>query len=479
MSRFPKGFLWGGASAACQFEGGWNEGGKGPSVVDVLTGGTRDVPRRITDTVEPGLYYPNHVASDFYHRYTSDIALLGEMGLKCFRTSIAWSRMFPRGDEEEPNEERLLFYDRVFDELLKYGIEPVITLSHFEIPLAIAREYGGFGNRRTVDFFVRFADACFRRYRNKVKYWMTFNEINNQMDVDNPLFLWTNSGVTVREGENPLEVMYRAGHHELLASALAVARARQINPEWRIGCMIAQVPIYPYSCNPDDVMAAQEAMRKRYFFPDVQVRGAYPRYALKEFERENIDPGIMPGDEEILREGTVDYIGFSYYMSTVVKHDVRQQGYRNATNGSLANSVNNPYLKTSDWGWAIDPTGLRYVLCSLYERYRIPLFIVESGIGLEDVIDRDGCIHDTARIEYLTQHIEAMDKAVNYDGVELMGYTPWGIIDLVSFTTGEMKKRYGMIYVDRDDRGNGSLERRRKDSFFWFSKVIENNGLWP
>ncbi|USD14693.1 6-phospho-beta-glucosidase BglA [Priestia megaterium] len=476
MTKMPKNFLWGGALAAHQFEGGWNQGGKGPSVVDVMTAGAHGVPRQITETVEDDKFYPNHEAIDFYHRYKEDIALFAEMGLKCLRTSIGWSRIFPKGDETEPNEEGLKFYDDVFDELLKHGIEPVITLSHFEMPLHLAREYGGFRSRKTVDCFVKFAEVCFDRYKDKVTYWMTFNEINNKMDVNNPLFLWTNSGVSVKPGENAKEVMYQAGHHELLASALAVSKGKEINPNFQIGAMVSHVPIYPYSSNPEDVMLAEETMRQRYFFPDVQVRGYYPSYALKEFEREGYHIPFEEGDEEILRNGKVDYLGFSYYMSTTVKSDVEADNTGDIVNGGLPNGVANPYIKSSDWGWSIDPTGLRYTLNRFYDRYQIPLFIVENGFGAIDTVEKDGSIHDASRIEYLKSHIEALEQAVTYDGVDLMGYTPWGIIDIVSFTTGEMKKRYGMIYVDRDNEGNGSMERYKKDSFNWYKHVIETNG---
>ncbi|NPC94725.1 6-phospho-beta-glucosidase [Bacillus sp. WMMC1349] len=476
MKKMPNNFLWGGALAAHQFEGGWNQGGKGPSVVDVMTAGAHGVPRKMTETIEENQFYPNHEAIDFYHRYKEDIALFAEMGLKCLRTSIGWSRIFPKGDEAEPNEEGLQFYDHVFDELLKYGIEPVITLSHFEMPLHLARKYGGFRNRKVVDFFVKFAEVCFNRYQNKVKYWMTFNEINNQMDVNNPLFLWTNSGVVVGENENAKEVMYQAAHHELVASALAVSKGKEINPAFQIGAMVSHVPIYPYSSNPEDIMLAEEEMRQRFFFPDVQVRGYYPNYALKEFEREGYQLKFEDGDAEILRNGTVDYLGFSYYMSTTVKSDVQQDQRGDIVNGGLPNGVENPYIKSSDWGWSIDPTGLRYTLNRLYDRYQIPLFIVENGFGSVDTLEEDGTIHDPERIQYLKSHIEALKKAVIYDGVDLMGYTPWGIIDIVSFTTGEMKKRYGMIYVDRDNEGNGSMKRYKKDSFEWYNKVILTNG---
>ncbi|MES9748177.1 6-phospho-beta-glucosidase BglA [Bacillus safensis] len=476
MMTLPKDFLWGGALAAHQFEGGWNEAGKGPSVVDVMTAGAHGIPRQITETVEEDKYYPNHEAIDFYHRYKEDIALFAELGLKCLRTSIGWSRIFPKGDEAEPNEAGLQFYDDVFDELLKHGIEPVITLSHFEMPLHLAREYGGFRSRKVAEYFAKFAEVCFNRYKDKVTYWMTFNEINNKMDVNNPLFLWTNSGVSVKEGENAKEVMYQAGHHELLASAWAVAKGKEINPAFQIGAMVSHVPIYPYSSNPEDVMLAEEYMRQRYFFPDVQVRGYYPIYALKEFEREGYHIPFEEGDEESLRKGKVDYLGFSYYMSTTVKSDTVSDHNGDIVNGALPHGVDNPYIKSSDWGWSIDPTGLRYTLNRFYDRYQIPLFIVENGFGAIDQVEEDGSIHDPERIQYLASHIEALKKAIEYDGVDLIGYTPWGIIDIVSFTTGEMKKRYGMIYVDRDNEGNGSMKRLKKDSFTWYQNVIATNG---
>lgn len=468
-------FLWGGALAAHQFEGGWNADGKGPSVIDVMTAGAHGVPRKNTETIEPDTFYPNHEAIDFYHHYKEDIALFAEMGLKCLRTSIAWSRIFPNGDEEEPNEAGLAFYDKVFDELFAHGIEPVITLSHFEMPLHLAQACGGFRNRKVIDFFARFAETVFTRFKDKVTYWMTFNEINNQMDTDNPLFLWTNSGVKVAEGENSREVMFQVAHHELVASAKAVIIGKKINPDFQIGCMISHVPIYPYSCDPADIVAAQETMHQRFFFSDVHVRGTYPSYALKEFAREGYHIEMPAEDAAILREGTVDYVGFSYYMSTVVKHGVNHQSTDNV-NGGLANSVENPYIQSSDWGWSIDPTGLRYTLNHLYERYQLPFFFVENGFGAIDQPETDGTIHDQERINYLRAHIEAWQKAVDYDGVDLIGYTPWGIIDLVSFTTGEMKKRYGMIYVDRDNAGHGTMARSKKDSFDWYQRVIATNG---
>ncbi len=475
MSQLPQNFMWGGALAANQFEGGYDRDGKGLSVMDVITAGAHGKARRITTHVEPDAYYPNHFGIDFYHQYQEDIALFKELGLKCLRTSIAWTRIFPKGDEATPNEAGLRFYDKIIDTLIENGIEPVITLSHFEMPLHLAHTYGGFRNRKVVDCFARFAEVVFEHYQDKVTYWMTFNEINNQMDVQNPLFLWTNSGVQLKPEDNPEAVLYQTAHNQLIASARAVKIGKQINPNFQIGAMISHIPIYPYSCHPKDVMEAQIANRLRFFFPDVQVRGYYPHYAVKMFEKQGYDIGWQEGDDVLLREGTVDYIGFSYYMSTAVKHHAEDLPKNNIMNHTLPNAVNNPYIESSDWGWAIDSIGLRYTLNVLYERYQLPLFIVENGFGAVDQVENNE-IHDSYRIDYLKQHIEAAIQAVDEDGVDLLGYTPWGIIDIVSFTTGEMKKRYGLIYVDQDDEGHGSLARLKKDSFYWYREVIQSNG---
>lgn len=473
--KLQKDFLWGGAMSAHQFEGAYNVGGKGLSIADVMSAGAHGVPRILTDGVLPEYYYPNHEGIDFFHRFQEDVKLLAEMGFKCFRTSIAWSRIFPNGDESEPNEAGLAYYDALFDELLKYGIEPVITLSHFEMPYHLAKEYQGFYNRKTIDFYVRFAEVCFTRFKDKVKYWMTFNEINNQKNYENDIFGWTCSGVQFSKYEKPEEVMYQCAHYELVASAKAVILGKQINPDFQIGCMMAMVPIYPYSCNPNDIMLAQEMMHDRYLFSDVHVRGHYPKYAYKEWARKGYHLDITEEDETFLKQGVVDYIGISYYMSNVVKHDA-QTSQSNSLNGGNIYSVENPFIKESDWGWAIDPVGLRYVLNSLYERYELPLFIVENGFGAIDQLTPEKTCHDDYRIEYLGNHIKEIIHAVDLDGVEVLGYTPWGCIDCVSFTTGEMKKRYGFIYVDRDNEGMGTLERYKKDSFAWYQKVIESNG---
>ena len=383
---FPKGFLWGGAVAAHQLEGAWQAGGKGPSVADVMTVGGPGVPREITDGVLPGKYYPNHEAIDFYHHYKEDIALLAQLGFKCFRTSIAWTRIFPNGDEETPNEAGLKFYDDLFDEMHKYGMEPVITLSHFEMPYHLVTEYGGWRSRKLVDFFVRFAKVCFERYKDKVKYWMTFNEINNQRNLDDPFASFTNSGVRYEEGEDREAVLAQVAHHEFIASAKAVVLGHKINPDFEIGCMLAMSPVYPASCRPLDQIAALKEMDRTFAFADVQCRGHYPAYLLCEWERKGFKLQVEDGDMALLEAGKVDYFALSYYMSFVSAYDAAAPGARK--------EVPNPYVKASDWGWQIDPVGLRYTLNVLSERYELPLMIVENGIGLHEQPAADGMVHD-------------------------------------------------------------------------------------
>ncbi|PLS35288.1 6-phospho-beta-glucosidase [Carnobacterium maltaromaticum] len=473
MSSLRKDFLWGGAVAAHQLESGWNKDGKGVSVADVMTVGANGVPREITKGVLQGKKYPNHEGIDFYTHYKEDIRLFAEMGFKCFRTSIAWTRIFPNGDENEPNELGLKFYDELFDECLKYGIEPVITLSHFEMPYHLVTEYGGWRNRKMIDFFVRFAEVCFTRYKDKVKYWMTFNEINNQANYNEDFAPFTNSGIAYQPGENREKIMYQAAHYELVASALAVKIGHEINPDFQIGCMIAMCPIYPLSCKPEDMMMSVSAMHKRYWFTDVHVRGYYPAYLEKYFQRKGFNLDITVEDKLLLLEGCVDYIGFSYYMSftTEAKADNPQYDYDESKD-----LVRNPYVQASDWGWQIDPVGLRYAMNWFYDRYQLPLFIVENGFGAIDQLNSDGTIDDDYRIDYLKAHIEAMKTAVEEEGIDLLGYTPWGCIDLVSAGTGEMKKRYGFIYVDKDNEGQGTLKRSKKKSFDWYKQVIATNG---
>lgn len=472
MSKLPKTFLWGGAVAAHQLEGGWNLDGRGPSICDVMTAGSATVARKITDGVLPGEHYPNHEGIDFYHTYEKDLDLFQEMGFKCFRTSISWSRIFPNGDEETPNEAGLAFYDRLFDAMLRRNIQPVVTISHFEMPYHLAKVYGGFRDRRLIDFYLRFCEVIFRRYHRKVHYWLLFNEINNQTDTTRDIYAFTNSGIMFRPGENRREVMYQAVHHEFVAGAKAVQLARKIDSTMQMGCMVAWVPIYPYSCAPDDMLSAQNAMHDRFLFTDVYARGHYPAYLLRAWEREGLNIRMEPGDLEAIQAGTVDFIALSYYMSAVSKAD----STGDAGQRGFDTSVSNPYLKCSDWGWTIDPNGLKYSLCQLYERYELPLFVVENGFGAYDHPDETGFVHDTYRIDYLREHIKALKRAVLEQGVNVIGYTVWGCIDVVSFGTGEMEKRYGMIYVDRDNQGNGTQKRSRKESFAWYKKVIESQG---
>ncbi len=461
-------FLWGGATAANQLEGGYLEGGKGLSIDDVYKGGSATVPRVIDDHIIEGDYYPSHEAVDFYHRYKEDIALLAEMGFKCFRMSIAWTRIFPRGDEEEPNEEGLRFYDNVIDELLKYNIEPVITISHYEMPLTLVKEYGSWRNRKLVEFFHRYSKVLFERYKGKVKYWMTFNEVNCTLGMDKP---YLQAGIVYREDENIPDVKLQVTHHLLVASALAVKECHRIDPAAKIGCMLIYPTTYPHTCDPLDQIKARDVMAPTYYYGDVYVRGRYTNVCTAYQEAIGGHFTMEPGDEELLREGVVDYIGFSYYSSRVEGVHVTEY-----TGGNMQRGGKNPYLKATEWGWQIDPIGLRMALNNLYDRYQLPLFIVENGMGAVDKVEEDGSIIDDYRIDYLRSHIKALKDAVEIDHVDLMGYTPWGPIDLVSAGTGEMKKRYGFIYVDKDDNGNGTLERRKKKSFGWYKKVIATNG---
>lgn len=472
-NQFPEGFLWGGAVAAHQLEGGWQAGGKGVSVADVMTAGAHGVPREITKGVLPGKNYPNHEAIDFYSHYKEDVKLFAEMGFKCFRTSIAWTRIFPNGDDANPNEAGLKFYDNLFDECLKYGIEPVITLAHFEMPYHLVEAYGGFANRKCIDFFVKFAVTCFKRYKDKVKYWMTFNEIDNQSSFNNDFLMCTNSGLLLDNDLDNEAQMFQAAHYELVASALAVKEGKKINPDFKIGTMINYTPVYPATSKPEDVLLAQRVDQRRNWFSDVQAWGYYPAGIEAYITKKGFRPDITAEDRIVLSEGTVDYIGFSYYQSMSVSS---QKVSADQLTDPHEAQVKNPNLKASDWGWPIDPVGLRYSLNLLTDRYHLPLFIVENGLGAVDEVQADGSIHDPYRIDYLRAHIQEVKKAVLEDGVDLMGYTPWGCIDLVSAGTGQMSKRYGFIYVDKDDEGNGTLARSRKDSFYWYQKVIKTNG---
>lgn len=460
-------FLWGGALAANQCEGAYNINGKGLSVSDVLVAGSKDEKRKRTDGIEEGVYYPSHEAIDFYHTYRSDLQYFKEMGFKCLRVSIAWTRIFPNGDETEPNNAGLQFYDDLFDEIISNGMEPVVTLSHYEMPYHLSKLYNGFVSRQCVNYFERFAITCFKRYRHKVKYWLTFNEINGM--IFNP---YTGGGVRGELDNNYLRNVLTACHHMFVASAKAVIACHEIIPGAKIGCMIAYPCGYSATCKPDDVMFNLNFMDVTMFFSDVLVRGKYSRKAKTWFDRYNIDLPIESSDLDLLARGKVDYIGFSYYQSITTATDMLE---KLSGSGNLTAGAKNPYIKESEWGWPIDATGLRIALNTLYDRYQVPLFIVENGLGAVDQLDGNK-VHDDYRIEYLKQHVIEMKKAVELDGVDLMGYTWWSPIDLVSYSTGEMSKRYGFIYVDRDDKGNGTGKRYLKDSFYEYQKIIKSNG---
>ena len=463
--KFPDNFLWGGATAANQFEGAYNEDGKGLSIQDVMPKGIMG-----PVTEEPTSDNMKLIGIDFYHRYKEDIKLFAEMGFKTFRMSIAWSRIFPNGDELEPNEKGLEFYDKVFDELAKYGIEPLVTLSHYETPLHLAKEYDGWTDRRLIGFFERYVRTVFTRYKDKVKYWLTFNEINSALHAP-----FMSAGIMTPKEKLSKQDLYQAMHHELVASALAVKIGHEINPEFKIGCMILGIPNYPLTPMPSDVLKAMATDRETLFFGDIHARGTYPKYMNRYFKENNIEIKFAEGDEEILKN-TVDFISFSYYMSscaTANPEKIKESA------GNIIAGIPNPYLKASDWGWQIDPEGLRYILNFYYDRYQKPLFIVENGLGAIDELieDENGnkTVNDDYRIKYLNDHLVQVAEAIE-DGVELMGYTTWGCIDLVSASTAELKKRYGFIYVDRNDDGTGTLERYKKKSFNWYKEVIAING---
>ncbi|WP_449537944.1 glycoside hydrolase family 1 protein [Ferdinandcohnia sp. Marseille-Q9671] len=478
---FPKNFLWGGAIAANQVEGAWNVDGKGLSVADMATykanvsvedydahvGITSEAVERARKDLSDK-FYPKRRGIDFYHRYKEDLALFAEMGFKVLRVSIAWSRIFPTGEELEPNEKGLQFYENLFTEMKRLGIEPIVTLSHYEMPLELSLKYNGWVERKVIDDFVRFSNVCFHRYKDLVKYWLTFNEIDS---INRHPF--TTAGIIpdrCPEGKED-EVVYQALHHQFVASAMVTADCHRIIEGSQVGCMLTKLTTYPNTCHPKDVELTLKKNLQNYFYADVQVFGEYPVMIERMFERNNIHIKMEPGDREILKAHTVDFISFSYYMSLT---ESAQEGMEKAA-GNTIMGVKNPYLPSTDWGWQIDPVGLKISLIELYDRYKKPLIIVENGMGAVDKVEEDGSIHDDYRISYFKEHFKQMKEAVE-EGVDLFGYTSWGPIDIISAGTSQMSKRYGFIYVDQDDEGNGTLDRSRKDSFYWYKKVIESNG---
>lgn len=480
--KFPEGFLWGGATAANQYEGGWKEGGKGVSVSDCarhhLDIDVQDYKAHnsiTTKDIEEALrsnddsLYPKRHGSDGYHHYLEDIKLFAEMGFKVYRMSIAWSRIFPNGDDKEPNEAGLAFYDKVFDTCLKYGIEPLVTMSHYEPPLNIVLNYDGWASREVVDMFVRYVEVICERYKNKVKYWLTFNEVDSM--IRHP---YTTGGLVEDRfpGRNFQEVIFQAMHHQFVASALATKICHEKIPGSKVGCMLTKLTYYPYTCKPEDVLQAQQDMRSTYCYSDTQVFGKYPAYLLSKFKNEGIHIKMEAGDLDIMERYPVDFVSFSYYSSSCVAKD--DQGLKKTAANTMT-AIKNPYIPSSDWGWQIDPIGLRVSLVDLYDRYRKPLFVVENGLGAKDELI-NGTVDDPYRIDYFDAHFREMLNAIELDGVELMGYTSWGCIDIVSESTKQMSKRYGFIYVDVDDYGKGTYKRYPKKSFYWYKKVIETNG---
>ncbi len=461
---FPDGFLWGGATAANQIEGAYDADGKGLSVQDVMPRGISG-PRSETPT-------PDNlklVGIDHYHRYAEDIALFAEMGFGVYRFSIAWSRIFPKGDETEPNEAGLAFYERILDELEKHGIEPLVTISHYETPLHLAEQYGGWTNRELIGFYERYARTLFERFGSRVKYWLTFNEINSLLHAP-----FMSGGIPIPEGGVPEQQLYQAMHHELVASARATRIAREVAPEAKVGCMVLSMPIYPLTPSPDDAVAVMEADHGNLVYGDVHTRGAYPGYFLRTLREKGIELDITDQDRDDLTN-TVDFVSFSYYMSIAETADPAKKV---AGEGNIMGGVSNPTLEASEWGWQIDPVGLRLVLNQFWDRWQKPLFIVENGLGARDQlveVDGEKTVVDDYRITYLNDHLVQVGEAIE-DGVEVLGYTSWGCIDIVSASTAQLSKRYGFIYVDRNDDGTGSLDRYRKKSFGWYADVIRSNG---
>lgn len=483
MSRkFPEGFLWGGATAANQYEGGWKEGGKGITVSDCAR---HHLDVDVTDykahnaitsaevmaaleSTDDSLYPKRHGSEGFSH-YKEDIALFAKMGFKVYRMSIAWARIFPNGDELEPNEEGLKFYDAVFDELAKYNIEPLVTMSHYEPPINLLLNYQGWYSREVIEMFTRYVETICTRYKDKVKYWLTFNEVDSM--IRHPY----TTGALIEDrfpGLNFEEVIFQAMHHQFVASALATKICHEIIPESKVGCMLTKLTYYPYTCKPEDVLTAQQYMRSTYCYSDTQVFGEYPSYLLSKFKNEGINLSMEADDLEIMKKYPVDFVSFSYYSSSCAA--ASEEG-KEITAGNTISAIKNPYIPSSDWGWQIDPIGLRVSLVDLYDRYRKPLFIVENGLGAKDELV-DGTVEDDYRIAYFEAHFKAMLDAIELDGVDLMGYTSWGCIDIVSESTKQMTKRYGFIYVDADDYGNGTYNRYPKKSFYWYKGVIESNG---
>ncbi len=467
----PKSFLWGGSIAAHQCEGAWQEDGKGIAIMDLVTSGTKDTPRKICTSIEDGEYYPSHEGIDFYHRYKEDIALFKELGFKALRISIDWSRIFPKGDEEKPNEKGIAYYIDVVDTMIEHGIEPILTLYHFEMPKHLVDTYGSWTNRKVIDFYLHYCETMFRVFKGKVKYWSTFNEMNHidPASEASDIFTYIIAGLQFSKMENPVQTLASIGYNMTVASVKAVALGHRIDPSYQIGCVFGLQPVYSYNCKPNNALQAFKEMYRDFYQIDAMCNGSFPKYKIKEYESMGIVLEGLEDDVEAFREGIIDFIGVNYYSSAVGHCDEIE------ADDALFGGIQNPYLEQSKWGWSIDPVGLRYLLNAVYRLYGKPIMITENGLGAIDEL-KDGDIQDDYRIDYLRQHLLQLKAAVEEDYVDCFGYLMWGPIDLVSATTGEMKKRYGFIYVDKNDDGTGTLKRYKKASFTWFQKVIETNG---
>lgn len=462
LDTFPKDFLWGGAIAANQAEGAYLEDGKG---LDISNGFAHGIKHDFDFEIDPTKYYPSHTAIDFYHRYKEDLEMMHEMNFNAFRTSINWARIYPNGDDEFPNEKGLQYYDDLFDEMIRLNMTPIVTLSHYETPMNLVTKYGSWRDRRLIDFFTKYCETVFNRYKNKVKYWLTFNEINNMRRMPGAA-----GGIFIQPGENEAQIVYQASHNMFVANALAVKLCKEIIPDSKIGCMLSLSNNYPNSCKPEDVFDTMQLRRRSLFFGDVMIRGKYPTYIYRLWEEEGVTIEMEDTDESLIQQYTSEYLGFSYYRTSTHEYGNPFFGDTGGDQGTP-----NPYLETTPWGWQIDPLGFRYTLNELYDRYQIPLFAVENGLGQIDELTEDNRVHDPYRVQYVKDHILAMKEAIK-DGVEIMGYTYWGPIDIISAGTAEMSKRYGFIYVDKDNEGNGTLNRYKKDSFYWYKEVISSNG---
>jgi 6-phospho-beta-glucosidase len=469
---FKKDFLWGGSIAAHQCEGAWQEAGKGPAIMDFVTKGSNNEPRTITETIDPKLDYPSHLGIDFYHHYKEDIQLFKEIGFNALRISIDWSRIFPKGDEQVPNQGGLDFYEQVIDELLANNIEPIVTLYHFELPIHLVCEYGSWKNRQVIDFYLQYCETVMRAYDGKVKYWVTFNEMNHldPQSEQSDIFTYLIAGLKYSEMENPTEDLARIGYNMTLAGVKAARLGREINSNNIIGCVFGLNPIYSYDCQPDNVLKGFLDNDKDYYQVDAMCNGKFPKYKMKQYEALDIDLENQSSDVEDFAKGTIDFIGLNYYMSSISEPNTPVEAET-----ALFGGIQNPHLEQSKWGWGIDPIGIRFVMNLLYRKYELPIMITENGLGAVDQLE-EGTVHDDYRIDYLQKHIKAVKQAVEEDYVECIGYLTWGPIDLVSASTGEMSKRYGFIYVDLDNEGRRSLHRSKKDSFGWFQNVIKSNG---